>query len=57
MDKASLLNAAMLARAPGRTPVIRRSLGQALVVVGLALTMLWLGLVAWGVAILINAAI
>jgi hypothetical protein len=34
----------------------RHGLGPAVVVAGLALTVLWLGLVAWGAALLVNAA-
>jgi len=37
--------------------VIRSGLAPAFVVAGLALTVLWLGVVAWGVAMLVNAAI
>ena len=48
-------NLALAAAAP-RSPT-RRGFAQAMVVAGLALTVLWLGMVAWGVAMLVNAAI
>ncbi len=56
MDKTSPLDPAMLARAERRSPIVG-GLGHVLVVAGLALTVLWLGVVAWAVAILVNATI
>jgi hypothetical protein len=56
MDHTSQLDLAALAK---RTfgPSLRRGVAPAFIVAGLALTVLWLGVVAWGVAMLVNAAI
>ena len=57
-EKASMHHTAHFdPRALPRQDGPRRGLGHALVVAGLALTVLWLGMVAWGVAILVNAAL
>jgi hypothetical protein len=58
MDRTSQINPATLAAARhGLRPSLRHGLAPAFVVAGLALTVLWLGVVAWGVAMLVNAAI
>ena len=51
---------AALPLAPSRRsgwPRLPRHIAPLMLVAGLALTLAWLGLVAWGVALLVNAAL